>query len=140
MKLLQALVGAALLLPSALQAADLSIKVDGIKGEQGQLLVALYDSDANFLNADKASKQLTVALKDAQSGFKLADLEPGTYAIAIIFDTNSNGKLDTNFIGIPKEAIGTSNNIKPRFGPPRFADAKFEIKESRELSITLFDF
>jgi uncharacterized protein (DUF2141 family) len=40
---------------------------------------------------------------------------------------NANSKLDTNFIGMPKEGVGTSNNPRTRFGPPSFENAVFEL-------------
>lgn len=52
----------------------------------------------------------------------------GTYAISSFNDENGNGKLDTNFLGIPKEGTGASNNAPANFGPPKWADAKFEGK------------
>jgi uncharacterized protein (DUF2141 family) len=50
---------------------------------------------------------------------------PGTYAVSVLHDVNSNGDLDTNFLGIPKEPLGFSNGAKPKMGPPSFDAAKF---------------
>ena len=38
------------------------------------------------------------------------EIPPGIYAIKLHIDENENGRLDTNFIGIPKEQYGISNN------------------------------
>jgi uncharacterized protein (DUF2141 family) len=38
-----------------------------------------------------------------------------------------NGRLDKNVFGIPKEGYGASNNPKKSMGPPKFADAKFQL-------------
>jgi uncharacterized protein (DUF2141 family) len=54
-------------------------------------------------------------------------IEPGTYAIAVYHDENSNGKLDSNFIGIPREGVGFSNNAKGHMGPPKFDAAAFRF-------------
>ena len=48
-------------------------------------------------------------------------------------DENRNGKLDTNFLGIPKEGVGASNNPKSRFGPPSFEESMF-VLDCPELS------
>ena len=40
------------------------------------------------------------------------DIPPGTYAIAVFHDENANGKLDKNFLGIPCEGYGASNNVR----------------------------
>jgi uncharacterized protein (DUF2141 family) len=54
----------------------------------------------------------------------------GTYAISAFHDENNDKKVNSNFIGIPKEGIGVSNNAKGSFGPPKFDDAKFEFTQS----------
>ena len=62
----------------------------------------------------------------------------GKYAITIFHDVNDNEELDTNFIGIPKEPYGFSNNPKSSFGPPGFDDAVFEFeKDGYEIEIIL---
>ena len=62
-------------------------------------------------------------------------LKDGVYAVAMIHDENANGKLDTNFIGIPTEGIGVSNN--PRLtGAPGFDEAKFKISGNTAITIT----
>ncbi len=52
-------------------------------------------------------------------------MAPGTYALACFHDENGNGKLDTNWLGIPNEGMVASNHAKGRMGPPKFEDAKF---------------
>lgn len=53
-------------------------------------------------------------------------LPPGRYAAQAFQDLNGNGKIDRNFLGIPKEPVGFSNDAPIRMAPPRFADAGFE--------------
>jgi uncharacterized protein (DUF2141 family) len=49
----------------------------------------------------------------------------GTYGISAFHDENENGKLDTNFVGMPTEDYCASRNARGTFGPPSFEDAKF---------------
>jgi uncharacterized protein (DUF2141 family) len=49
----------------------------------------------------------------------------GVYGISAFHDQNNNGKLDTNFIGLPTEDYCASRDARSSFGPPRFGDAKF---------------
>src|SRR6185295_8341856 len=49
----------------------------------------------------------------------------GVYGISAFHDENDNGKLDTNFIGLPTEDYCASRDARGSFGPPKFADAKF---------------
>jgi uncharacterized protein (DUF2141 family) len=65
-------------------------------------------------------------------------LPKGEYAISSYLDVNNNGELDRRFYGAPKEPIGFSNNIRPKFGPPSFSDCSFPISNSpKNISITL---
>ena len=64
--------------------------------------------------------------------------EMGSYAVAIFQDQNGNSELDRTFIGIAKEAVGTSNNPQRRFGPPKWKAARISITdEVTELKIQL---
>ncbi|MEO8590991.1 MAG: DUF2141 domain-containing protein [Flavobacteriales bacterium] len=56
------------------------------------------------------------------------DLTVGRYAIKAFHDVNDNGKLDTNWIGIPSEPYGFSNDAMGTFGPPSFEQAGFVVK------------
>ena len=49
----------------------------------------------------------------------------GTYGLSAFHDKNDNGKLDTNFVGMPTEDYCASNNARGFMGPPSFSDAKF---------------
>jgi len=55
------------------------------------------------------------------------DLAPGNYAASVFHDVNKNGELDTNWIGIPKEAYGFSNNARGTMGPPDYEDCVFQV-------------
>ncbi len=63
------------------------------------------------------------------------DVAPGTYAAAVHHDANANGKVDTNFLGIPREGYAVSNDPRPRFRPPRFSEAQVVI--TRDTTLTL---
>ena len=56
------------------------------------------------------------------------NLKPGSYSFKYFHDKNNNNKIDTNFIGIPKEGFGFANNAMNKFGPPDFKKTIFEVK------------
>jgi len=107
----------------------LSIEFEGIKTEKGKLFIALYNSEKDFLKNEM--KGSIVDIKDGKAKATFENLQKGIYAVSSFYDKNDNGKLDTNFFGIPKEPTGLSNNAKGRFGPPKFRDAKFNISTSQ---------
>ena len=66
------------------------------------------------------------------------DLPPGTYAVSVYEDLNGNHKLDHNFLGIPREPVGASNNPRSRLGPPRFKQCSFHVGTApKNIAITL---
>tara|TARA_R110002073_G_scaffold139232_2_gene289281 strand:- start:57801 stop:58214 length:414 start_codon:yes stop_codon:yes gene_type:complete len=110
---------------SAQEGSVLTIDFEGIKTSEGKLFVALYESEDAFLKEPLIGKIVTVTNGKATVVFE--DLDTGVYAVSSFYDTNNNGKMDTNFLGIPKEPTAMSNQAKGSFGPPKFKDAKFEI-------------
>jgi uncharacterized protein (DUF2141 family) len=106
--------------------ASVTVKVTGIRGTQGKILVALRSGPGKIVQGQTAeidSKTMT-----AQAVF--ADVVPGTYDIAVIHDENGNGKLDFNDVGMPIEGYGHSNNPEKRAGEPSFDETKFTLGSS----------
>ncbi|MCC5825027.1 DUF2141 domain-containing protein [Alkalimonas sp.] len=119
------------LLASPLLLADtLYLHVQGIASDQGQVVVQVYDSEQHWLSDKPEHMVLRFKVDAAEvvSNPKLAlPLPYGRYAIQVFQDLDSNGKLRTNWLGIPREPVGTSNNATGRMGPPKFDDASFEF-------------
>ncbi len=90
-------------------------------------MIAIYDHEDHFLSEQVIMSDDKVIESD-QVEFLFSGLGEGTYAISIFHDENDNGKLDSNFIGIPSEPYAFSNNAKGMFGPPSFDQCKFEVK------------
>lgn len=111
--------------------SSLSVRLDGFRSAEGQVLVAIFRGESGF-PGDPARAWKTAVLKihGQSAALDLAAVPAGTYGISVIHDEDGDNELDTNFLGIPKEGIGTSNNAKGRFGPPKWADAKFEVRGS----------
>lgn len=64
------------------------------------------------------------------------DIPPGSYAIAVIHDENMDGELETNFLGVPKEGYGFSNDAKGMIGAPSFPAASFSY-DGKNLEMTI---
>jgi uncharacterized protein (DUF2141 family) len=50
--------------------------------------------------------------------------------VAVWHDADGDGELDSNFLGLPREPVGASNNATGRFGPPSFDDAAFDYRSA----------
>lgn len=118
-----------------------TIKVDvvGLHSNDGTVYCALYSSADGFPDGfAKAAKTTTTKITNQQAVCEFPAVTSGDYAISVFQDENSNGKLDRNFMGMPKEGVGASNDAKGSFGPPKFADARFSYKGGpAELTIHL---
>ena len=115
------------------QNVNLTVKISGLKSNTGAVLVGLYNSDGTFLK--KAYKGVTSDIKANEATVTFSNIPKGEYAISAYHDKNKNGKLDTNFIGIPKEDYASSNNAKGVMGPPKYEDAKFDLKKDLKIDI-----
>lgn len=123
--------------PSAVP-VSITLEVTGFRNDDGWLLIYLFDSDETFPGEyAEALRKMVCPIESQASTTELLDVPPGTYAISAIHDEDGNGELRTNFIGIPKEGVGSSNDPAPRMGPPRWEDARFELDADRSLSIEL---
>jgi len=124
---------------AAAQTASLEVTVEGLRSDQGQLMVLVFQRDDGFpSNVDGSSHQQLVPVDGTAVTFRIEGLAVTPAAISVVHDEDGDGELDTNLLGIPKEGVGTSNNPKPRFGPPRYADAVFELQEgAQSTSITM---
>jgi uncharacterized protein (DUF2141 family) len=128
------LLAAALVLPASFaQAGELTVTVTDLRAAQGTLMISVVNTEAAWNNQEKpvAVDKLAVAGK-VQEGepavFKF-NLPAGSYAVQVMHDQNDNGKLDTNFMGIPTEGYGFSNNpqvMRRAF----FSEAKFEVTDA----------
>ena len=126
---------------SALYAQDLTgqtitVKISRLNSNLGKVYVALYNDESTFL--DQIYEATSATIKDNFCEVEFKNIPNGIYAISFFHDENNNQKMDSNFLGIPKEDYGCSNNARGFMGPPKWEDAKFELNnKSITQSITL---
>ncbi len=132
---------AAFMNPSVSKAADglkLEVTVKNIKSSRGKLIALVYTSKVGFpVELEKAANQVTVAAHEGETKLTFEGLKPGECAISIIHDENDDGKLNTNFIGIPREGVGVSRDAKGSFGPPSYSDSKIKIEADTSIELHL---
>lgn len=108
-------------------AAELTINVDGVASDQGEIKVAIYNSAESFLG--KPLRGLAAPAHDGKVQLKVSDLPPGDYAFAVYHDANNNGKMDRNVVGMPTEDYAFSNNALGKRGAPRYEDARISLPD-----------
>jgi len=120
------------------QAADLTVEVRGVKQMQGAVVVAVYDNAETWLKRPRKAMRVEATAATVTATFK--GLAEGDYALSTFHDVNGNGKLDTNFIGIPREPYGFSNDATGAMGPPSFDKAKLALPtQGARIAVTLKD-
>jgi uncharacterized protein (DUF2141 family) len=129
-----------LLLISAIGFAQnnaLTVTITGIQNNSGKLMAEVYNSKGKFLKS--AYKTTSTSIKANTATVIFSDLPKSDYTVMVYHDQNGNGKLDKNFIGMPKEPVACSNNAKGFMGPPKYEDAKFSLVTDSKITIKMND-
>lgn len=116
------------------------VKVLNIRNRNGTVDCALFDSPAGFPREFLHSAQnvMVIKIRNTAARCDFEAIPPGSYALAVIHDQNSNGKLDTNLVGMPTEGYGFSNDAKAPIGTPSFSAAAFPYNgHTLEMTISL---
>ena len=119
---------AAFLLSASARAQNkIVVNVSNFENNKGVCIVCLYDNAKAFAGKGEPIKCATVAVANKAATASFEDVGDGTYAVSVIHDANSNKKFDTNFLGIPTEGYGASQNKLPFAAAPKFNENKFTI-------------
>ena len=123
----------ALLAPAFAFAADLTVRIEGVRSADGDIRVALHRR-ADGVDFPDSAGIVKAAMRPAGKAGDLvfAGLAPGDYAVAAFHDEDRDGDLNTNLLGMPTEGYGFSNEARGIFGPPGFDAAAFTIKADEE--------
>ncbi|MFM7972651.1 MAG: DUF2141 domain-containing protein [Betaproteobacteria bacterium] len=100
------------------------------RSAKGSLNCRLF-TDATSFPDGEGSRTVSAPISGHQASCVFDELPPGTYAVAVVHDENGNGKLDKNFLGIPSEGYGDSNNRTYAASSPKWEESRFTVT-SRE--------
>lgn len=118
---------------------DLTLNVSNIKSKKGFLEIGLFNKEKGFLKEGNQFLRKKIKVSEHSTKVIFNDLPQGSYAIAIYHDANDNSICDTNFIGIPTESYGFSNNFKPTLSAPKFSQTKFLVDRNKDIHISLIN-
>ncbi|MEQ8504933.1 MAG: DUF2141 domain-containing protein [Rhodospirillales bacterium] len=110
------------------QAADLSVTVQGLASDQGDVHIAVYNVPETFPNGDGMLIEGRAVPNGRRATWTFKGLEPGTYAIATFHDANGNHSFDQGVFGIPLEDFGFSMGARAILSAPAFEDAAFTLE------------
>lgn len=107
--------------------STLTIKVEKVSPRGGDVRVALYNAQ-NYPGDQDPVTDKVVPAHPGETLVTLENLKPGIYGVKLFQDFNRNGQFDMNWIGLPLEKYGFSNDAHPTFSEPAFDAAKFELR------------
>jgi len=103
----------------------LEVVVTGARNAQGVLRTALFRGSEGFPGKDEqAIGRLVAPASTGPVTFLFKDIPPGEYAAAVLHDEDNNGKMNSNWLGMPREGYGTSNNPE---GRPKYKKSRFDM-------------
>lgn len=106
----------------------LTVRVHGLSNDRGRVAVAVFASADAFPDQKRALTGQLAKIEKGRAAVRFTGLRPGTYAVAVLHDENQNSKMDFNFLGMPLEGYGFSNDASAPFGPPSFKAAAFVLR------------
>ncbi len=116
---------------------SLTVEVENLRNSKGTVQITLYNKDGsipdehykNYFKMEKAS------IINGKSQCTFSNLPKGNYAVNILHDENSNGKIDKGLI-LPKEGIGFSNYSSIGLtNRPNFKKASFELTQNKTIKV-----
>jgi len=121
------------------ETGSITVEALGFKNNEGKARLLLFTSEEGKhfpADQDKAFVKRILPIENNKVVFELQDIPYGDYAISVHHDENNDDKVNSNWIGIPKESLGASNDAKGSFGPPPFEKAKIAV-DTEQMSITI---
>lgn len=107
--------------------AELRVLVKGLVSNKGRVRFRLFGTADTYNRQDEAFREEFVAISNRMSQWVVKGVPAQVYSVVVYHDENANGKFDRNFLGIPEESYGFSNNIRPKFAQPEYEDVKFKV-------------
>jgi len=106
---------------------SLEMEINNLQSNNGPLYIRILDENENPVIVG------TSPVINYSARISFDSISPGKYAIQFFHDENENQKMDFSLIGIPKEKFGSSNNVKPILGPPKFEKMLFSLTENKKV-------
>ncbi|MGH7987686.1 MAG: DUF2141 domain-containing protein [Candidatus Acidiferrales bacterium] len=114
---------------------SIRIRVVNLRGSRGRVHCSLFDGKGNFPNSGSL-RDLSVPIAKGAGVCEFHGFTPGKYAAVVFQDEDASGKFKTNWLGMPQEGYGFSNNLRPHLSAPKFQPASFHY-EGGTLEMTI---
>jgi uncharacterized protein (DUF2141 family) len=113
-------------------------RITNVRNDRGVCQVCLFNNAASFTGENGTPVQcVQTPVKNGISEALFENIAAGVYAVMVFHDANANKKLDQNFIGIPKEGYGASQNKLPFASAPSFDENKFTVPDKTTTTLRI---
>ncbi len=103
--------------------APIVVDIDGVRSAAGIVRVTVCPRDLFLGNCPWGA---SAPARAGRISIIVPDVPPGRYAVQAFHDADDDGKLQRNWLGLPREGIGFSNDAMARITYPRFSVAAFD--------------
>lgn len=111
------------------------VEIKCVQKSGGIVYISLFNGE-NAYNKREVYLSKYIDPKESQVIVEF-DLPCGSYLVSAYQDLNSNKKLDSNILGIPKEPVGISN-YDGKGAPGKFGKHKVVVdQETKKITVTL---
>jgi len=118
------------------QTGTITVQLTGFENDRGTAKLCVCRSEDEYAGDKKEFCTASTEIKSTKAEWVFEHMPYGSYSIKAFHDENGNSRLDKDFLGMPTERYGFSNNARGRFGPPTFASAAFTLN-SPQLKIAI---
>jgi uncharacterized protein (DUF2141 family) len=102
----------------------LTVAIDGLRNQAGQVCLNLFSKSQGFPNDRKQALQTQcVEVTEIPLMVTFQNLPTGSYAIAVYHDANQDNQFNRNSLGMPTEGFGFSGNPKVLTRAPKFGES-----------------
>lgn len=118
--------------------STLAVDLEGLRNEKGTMYCSLFNAPEGFPGPSpivNGARELQPSQKPLHVSWE--NLPAGKYAVTCQHDEDDDGTLDANFLGIPTEGYGVTNNIYPSNRAPSFDEAKVDLTDAQQASFTI---
>ena len=111
---------------------ELTIILKGFENNDGMAMITLSNSQEDYEKEGQPYRGNESEIVDKTAAWTITGLPYGEYAVKVFHDEDDDSEMDTNFLGVPSEDYGFSNDARGTFGPASWEDAKFLFNSAKD--------
>jgi uncharacterized protein (DUF2141 family) len=111
------------------EARSITFVVRNLRNDQGRVMGALFDRPERWVREGEEVATCRAEIR-ARRARCVMQVRPGRYAFAFAHDEDADGQFDRDFLGLPSEGYGFSNDVRPSLSLPSWHSAAFEVPQT----------